>query len=106
MQAHRRSLKKVAKAIDELDVDWSMVFALRLAALLCRSRSDVALPSLQAKRQGRKFRLTLDPAWLARNPLTVTALHDEIREWDEIGFELKVPGLEEPEAGGDLALAS
>jgi hypothetical protein len=35
----------------------------------------------------------------------VTALHDEIREWDKIGFEFKVPGLEEPEAG-EFALAS
>jgi len=66
----------------------------------------VALPSLQARRQGKKFRLVLDPAWLARNPLTVTALHDEIREWDEVGFEFKVPDLEEPESGSDLALAS
>lgn len=105
LQAHRRSLRKVAKRIEEDGVDWDMVFALRMAALLCRSRADVAVPSLQARRQGRKFRLALDPAWLARNPLTVTALHDEIREWDEIGYELKVPGLEEPETG-DLALAS
>ena len=105
VQAHRRSLKKVTKKIEDIGADWDMVFALRLAVLLCRSRSDVAVPSLQPRRQGRKLRLGLDSAWLARNPLTVTALHDEIREWDEIGFELKVPGLEEQEAG-DLALAS
>ena len=42
------------------------------------------------------------PAWLARNPLTATALHEEVREWDKIGFELKVPGLEELEAGTEL----
>jgi exopolyphosphatase / guanosine-5'-triphosphate,3'-diphosphate pyrophosphatase len=106
VQAHRRSLKKAAKRIEEGGADWEMVFALRLAALLCRSRADLALPSLQARRQGRKFRLTLDAPWLARNPLTVTALHDEIREWEEVGYEFKVPGLEEPEAGSDLALAS
>ena len=105
VQAHRRSLKKVTKTIEDIGADWDMVFALRLAVLLCRSRSDVAVPSLQPRRQGKKLRLGLDSAWLARNPLTVTALHDEIREWDEIGFELKVPGLEEHEAG-DLALAS
>jgi exopolyphosphatase/guanosine-5'-triphosphate,3'-diphosphate pyrophosphatase len=105
IQAHRRSLNKLTKSIEQDDVDWNMVFSLRIAALLCRSRSDIALPSLQAKRQGRKFRLGLDASWLGRNPLTVTALHDEIREWDKIGFELKVPGLEEPEAG-ELALAS
>jgi exopolyphosphatase/guanosine-5'-triphosphate,3'-diphosphate pyrophosphatase len=105
VQAHRRSLKKVAKRIEEDGVEWEMVFALRLAALLCRSRADVALPSLQARRQGKKLKLTLDPAWLKRNPLTNTALHDEIREWDEIGFELKVPDLEDVETG-DLAMAS
>jgi exopolyphosphatase / guanosine-5'-triphosphate,3'-diphosphate pyrophosphatase len=105
VQAHRRSLTKLTKGVDQDDVDWEMVFSLRMAALLYRSRADIALPSLQARRQGKKFRLTLDSAWLARNPLTVTALHDEIREWDKLGFELKVPGLEEPESG-ELALAS
>jgi len=106
VQAHRRSLGKVVKKGDERDVDWSMVLSLRLAALLYRSRADVALPPLQARLQGRKFRLALDPDWLARNPLTVTALHDEIREWDRIGFELKVPGLDGLETGAELALAS
>lgn len=105
VQAHRRSLDKMAKTIEELEEDWDIVFSLRLAALLLRSRSDVALPPLAARRQGKKFRLAIDSAWLARNPLTVTALHDEIREWDRIGFEIKVPGLEEPEVG-ELALAS
>jgi exopolyphosphatase/guanosine-5'-triphosphate,3'-diphosphate pyrophosphatase len=31
--AHRRSLNKVAAQIEEHDLDWNMVFALRLAAL-------------------------------------------------------------------------
>ena len=106
VQAHRRSLGKAVKKGDERDVDWSMVLSLRLAALLYRSRADVALPPLQARLQGRKFRLALDPGWLARNPLTATALHDEIREWDRIGFELKVPGLDGLETGAELALAS
>jgi exopolyphosphatase/guanosine-5'-triphosphate,3'-diphosphate pyrophosphatase len=106
VQAHRRSLNKVAKDIEEHDIGWDMVFAQRLAALFHRSRSDVALPSLQARRQGKKFRLSLDSAWLARNTLTATALADEIREWDEIGFELKIPELEDFESRADLALAS
>jgi len=82
------------------------VFALRIAALFYRSRADVALPPLQARRQGRKFRLSLDPDWLARNPLTVTALHDEIREWERINFELRIPELQDIETGSELALAS
>jgi len=106
VQAHRRSLNKVAKDIEEHDIGWDMVFAQRLAALFHRSRSDVALPSLQARRQGKKFRLSLDSAWLARNTLTATALADEIGEWDEVGFELKIPELEDFESRADLALAS
>lgn len=106
VRAHRRSLSKAAKEIDEHNVDWNRVFALRLAALFHRSRADVALPSLQAKHQGKKFRLTLDPGWLARNPLTVTALRDEIREWDKIGFEFRIQELDELETSAELALAS
>lgn len=106
VQAHRRSLNKVAKDIDEHDGDWNMVFALRLAALFYRSRADVSLPSLQARRQGRKFRLAIDPGWLRRNPLTITALRDEVREWERIEFDLKIPELDEIESGSELALAS
>jgi exopolyphosphatase/guanosine-5'-triphosphate,3'-diphosphate pyrophosphatase len=96
----------VAKDVEEHDVDWDMVLALRLAALFHRSRADIVLPALQAKRQGRKIRLSLGSAWLARNTLTATALSDEIREWDKIGFELKIPELDELESDNELALAS
>jgi len=33
-------------------------------------------------------------------------LSDEIREWDKIGFELKIPELDELESDNELALAS
>jgi len=105
VQAHRRSLHKIAKQIDEQDVDWDMVFALRLGALFCRRRSDVAPSSLQVKRQGKRFRVSLGKEWLRRNPLTATALLEEIEEWDRIGFELRIPEIEEIEAAGELALA-
>jgi exopolyphosphatase / guanosine-5'-triphosphate,3'-diphosphate pyrophosphatase len=106
VQAHRRSLDKIARQVDEQDVDWSAVFSLRLAALFCRSRSDVAPPSVQVRRQGKKFRLSLGKEWLRRNPLTATALLDEVREWDRIGYELKIPELEDVEPATELALAS
>ena len=101
--SHRRSLNKVAKRLEEHDVDWNTVFALRLAALFHRSRADVTAPNLQVRLQGRKLRLVVDSGWLERNPLTVTALADEVREWDKIGFELKVPGLDELETTTELA---
>jgi len=104
--AHRRTLKKVFAAIDEVHVDWNMVLALRLAALFYRGRADISLPPLQAKAGSQRFRLMLDVAWLARNPLTATALMDEIKEWDKIGFELKIPALDALEDDTELALAS
>lgn len=106
VQAHRRSLHKIARQIDEHEVDWDKVISLRLGALFCRSRTDVAPPSLQIKRQGKKYRLSLGKEWLRRNPLTATALLEEIEDWDRIGYELKIPELEDIEAAPDFALAS
>jgi exopolyphosphatase/guanosine-5'-triphosphate,3'-diphosphate pyrophosphatase len=103
--AHRRSLRKILDRIDG-HVDWDTVLALRLAALFCRGRIDVALPPLQATTQGRHFRLVVDPDWLSKSPLTVTALRDEVREWDKIGLELKIPRLDSLESGAELALAT
>ena len=94
--SHRRSLKKIAARIEGA-VDLRSVLALRLAVLFHRRRADVILPALQAKYHGAKFRLGIDADWLARNPLTATALRSEIREWEKIGFELKIAALDEIE---------
>jgi exopolyphosphatase/guanosine-5'-triphosphate,3'-diphosphate pyrophosphatase len=102
--AHRRSLKKVAGQI-EGQVDWAAVLALRLAALFCKGRTDTTLPPFQGKVQGRRFRLEMDTDWLQRFPLTAGALNDEAREWDRIGRELKIPGIEETERAVDMAIA-
>ena len=60
---------------------------------LLRSRSDVALPLLAARRQGKQF-----SAWpLIRLARAQSAHRDgphQIGEWDGIGFEIKVPGLD------------
>ena len=94
---HRRSLKKVLARIEGA-VDLRAVLALRLAVVFYRGRADIPLPVLTAKYQGAKFRLGIEAEWLGRNPLTVTALAEEIREWEKIGFELKIPGLDELES--------
>ncbi|HEV7801194.1 MAG TPA: exopolyphosphatase, partial [Burkholderiales bacterium] len=101
--AHRRSLKKIFPVIDQA-VDWRSVLALRLAALFYRGRADLRLPLIQAKAQGYKLRVMLDAEWLARNPLTATALREESKEWEKIGFELRIPGLEDAEGSADAAL--
>ena len=105
---HRRALKKVIVEVDE-SIDWRMVFALRLAALFCQRRTSNNPRIESAKAGENKFRLAIDPAWLQRNPLTSTALREEIGEWAKIGFDVKISGLEiagDAGDGSEFALAS
>jgi exopolyphosphatase / guanosine-5'-triphosphate,3'-diphosphate pyrophosphatase len=102
--AHRRSLKKIFTRDAEI-ADWRMVMALRLAALIYRSRADLALPEIDATAHDRTLRLGIDRAWLANNPLTVTALQEEIEEWDAAGFKLDIKSLRELEAGVEAQAA-
>ncbi len=92
--AHRRSLKRTF-AGDAETMDWRMVMALRLAALLYRSRADIALPAIDSKANGRVLRLDIDLGWLIDNPLTATALQEEIEEWNAAGFKLDIKALRE-----------
>jgi exopolyphosphatase/guanosine-5'-triphosphate,3'-diphosphate pyrophosphatase len=91
--AHRRSLKKVQARIEGA-TDLRAVLALRLAVIFYRCRADFPLPSMQARYSGARFRVNVDRDWLARNPLTAAALREEAREWQRIGFELRIPELE------------
>jgi exopolyphosphatase/guanosine-5'-triphosphate,3'-diphosphate pyrophosphatase len=102
--AHRRSLKKVFTHDVEL-VDWRMVMSLRLAALIYRSRADVALPEIDAKVHGNTLRLGIALDWLAANPLTVTALQEEIDEWAAAGFKLDIKSMRELIAGSEAQAA-
>jgi exopolyphosphatase/guanosine-5'-triphosphate,3'-diphosphate pyrophosphatase len=95
--AHRRTLRKVF-APDADAIDWRMVMALRLAALIYRSRADIARPPIGAKVGNRTLRLHIDREWLAGNPLTVTALEEEVEEWNATEFKLDIRTLREPES--------
>ena len=103
--AHRRSLKKILPELDE-STDWRMVFALRLAVLFCQRRTSISPRIVSAKAGDGKFRLAIEPAWLQRNPLTNTALCEEIREWEKIGFEIKISRLDDSDDGAEFAMAS
>jgi len=95
--AHRGSLDKLRGMVAK-DVDWTLLVALRLAALLHRSRSEVRLPAIHASKKKSTFNVELDARWLAANPLTAAELRDEIKAWNKLGIELSVPQLVEIEA--------
>lgn len=94
--AHRGSLDKLRGMVAK-DVDWTLLVALRLAALLHRSRSEVRLPAIHASKKKSTFTVELDARWLAANPLTAAELRDEIKNWNKLGIELSVPQLAEIE---------
>src|SRR5258706_15128085 len=95
--AHRGSLGKLHGLV-RADYDWSLLVALRLAALLHRSRSEVRLPAIRASRKKSSFTVEVDAKWLAANPLTVAELRDEIKDWKGLGVEMSVPQLAEVES--------
>jgi exopolyphosphatase/guanosine-5'-triphosphate,3'-diphosphate pyrophosphatase len=89
---HRGSLTKARDCMTD-PADFALLFALRLAALFHRCRSDIQLPQLEARlvsSDNSEFMLFIEPGWLERNPLTDTALSGEIEQWATLGFKLRV----------------
>ncbi|HWN30111.1 MAG TPA: exopolyphosphatase [Burkholderiales bacterium] len=87
--AHRGSLKKIQGLLTH-GGDSCQVLALRLATLFCRSRTDVSLPQIRAKRTSRGFDVAVDGEWLSRNPLTEASLQDEVGEWKKLDLRLEI----------------
>jgi len=87
--AHRGNLKKLQGMLSD-EEDCVLAMSLRLAVLFYRNRSDIVLPVLHARFSGTKFYLSIDPDWLAQNPLTETALQDEVKQWKTLGVSLQI----------------
>jgi exopolyphosphatase/guanosine-5'-triphosphate,3'-diphosphate pyrophosphatase len=86
--AHRGGLEKLRGMLDTPE-KLAQIMALRLAALIFRNRSDVALPAMQGRFSGTKFHLVIAPGWLAQNPLTEAALQDESKQWKNLGVSMQ-----------------
>jgi exopolyphosphatase/guanosine-5'-triphosphate,3'-diphosphate pyrophosphatase len=87
--AHRGSLKKM-QGLFSNPQDLELALALRLAALLSRSRRDLRLPPLELAKRGARFELRADADWLQRNPLTGAELEAEVKEWKSLDVEFRV----------------
>ena len=90
--AHRGKLGKVQDAGLE-SADWKLVFALRVASLILRSRTDSRLPFLRVAADSGGFAIDLPQSWLDENALSATALEDEAEHWKSVGMRLSVSGL-------------
>ncbi|MBI4986744.1 MAG: Ppx/GppA family phosphatase [Rhodocyclales bacterium] len=87
--AHRGKLERVQATTREA-IDWMLIFALRIAALLHRSRDDAAEASIRAGVTAKGFELTVDAEWLKSSPLTAAALADEAKQWAGLGSDLSL----------------
>ncbi|MCG1054043.1 exopolyphosphatase [Mycetohabitans sp. B5] len=84
---HAGKLGKLAQA---RDLDWCLLFCLRLAVLLCRRRGDVAIPTLAVREHDGGFEVHLPRSWVDDNPLTEYSLVQEAAEWKKIGRHYRV----------------
>jgi exopolyphosphatase / guanosine-5'-triphosphate,3'-diphosphate pyrophosphatase len=90
--AHRGKLRKMQDAGLE-GADWKLVFALRMAALILRSRIDAKLPFLRVAADAGGFAIDLPQSWLDENPLSAAALESETDHWKSVGMKLAVNAL-------------
>jgi exopolyphosphatase / guanosine-5'-triphosphate,3'-diphosphate pyrophosphatase len=91
--SHRRKL--TLEKIEDLIPPWDklaihLIVLLRLAVLLQRGRSAVALPNLELTARGRALELRFPARWLKEHPLTVADLQLEIDYLRPQGIRLRV----------------
>ena len=92
--AHRGKLGKMQDAGLE-GGDWTLVFALRIAALVLRNRMDARFPLLRMAGDEAGYALDLPQAWLEENPLAAAALDTETGNWKSVGMKFSVNSLSE-----------
>jgi exopolyphosphatase / guanosine-5'-triphosphate,3'-diphosphate pyrophosphatase len=91
--SHRR--KPAIEEADELAPPWdkrapAMTLLLRLAVLLHRGRSPVALPQIELTPRPGSLELKFPPSWLDDHPLTIADLQSEIEHLKAVNFRLRV----------------
>jgi len=76
--------------LPQSDATWRLIFCLRLAAVLHRSRDDHALPDFHVKYGVGGYQFELPSAWLAANPMSAAVLAEETIAWQRVGSVLRI----------------
>jgi exopolyphosphatase / guanosine-5'-triphosphate,3'-diphosphate pyrophosphatase len=87
--AHRGALDNLS-AMTLNETEWAMVFALRIAVILCRSRAQQIFPAMTCQQDKQTFHLYVDGLWLEQNPLTENMLEREVAQWSSVGRKLVI----------------
>ena len=85
--AHRGKLSKI-ESLPARSMDWMQIVSIRLAALLCKTRTVEPLPTPRLRQTENGFTLALDRSWLDGHPLTEAVLEAEVEEWRGLGMDL------------------
>jgi exopolyphosphatase/guanosine-5'-triphosphate,3'-diphosphate pyrophosphatase len=90
---HRRKLD--LEGIEELLPPWDsrvlyLIVLLRLAVLLHRGHSSVALPPIELSPTPKSLEVQFPPRWLKDHPLTSADLQQETEHLRQVGFRLRV----------------
>lgn len=89
VRASRGGLDKLGYAVG--DPLWPLILCLRLAVLLNVSRSDKPAPRLSLHDAGGGYCVLTVPAdWLAANPLSQTALEQELKVWRSVAASVRL----------------
>jgi len=87
--SQRGSLTKLQNELRD-SADIMLAISLRLAVLFYRNRGDIILPELHVHFASSKFIITIEAGWLSLNPLTETALLEEVKQWRSLGLHMQV----------------
>lgn len=91
--AHRRKVH--SEQLEDLSPPWHikadyLIVILRLAVLLHRGRSAIALPRIELSAKGRSMEVAFPKNWLDEHPLTAADLESEVDYLKATGFKLRV----------------
>jgi exopolyphosphatase/guanosine-5'-triphosphate,3'-diphosphate pyrophosphatase len=91
--AHRRKIH--GEQLQDLSPPWHikaeyLIVILRLAVLLHRGRSAIALPRIELSAKGRSLEVAFPKNWLDEHPLTAADLESEMDYLKATGFKLRV----------------
>ena len=88
--AQRGKLAKMRATFEADPAIAALAACLRIAVMFYRSRRSLKLPAMSLERQGKAFRLSIDPAWLVDHSLIALALEDESAQWESVGLGFEV----------------
>jgi exopolyphosphatase/guanosine-5'-triphosphate,3'-diphosphate pyrophosphatase len=89
---HRGKLERLAM-LPAADPGWRLIFSLRLAVLLHRTRDNRDLPVFGVRMTHDGFLLELPDRWLEANPWTRMALKEEALIWQQVGMTFRAKAV-------------